>query len=61
MTVDTTQLRAIAVRLKRQTTNPDIIELCDAALAQRGACPVCAARRAARTATQRKWRNKAKG
>lgn len=67
-------LMAIAQRVRRQTTNMDVLALCDAylALASRPAapervvereravsgCPVCAARREARTASQRRRRGK---
>lgn len=61
MPVDTTQLRVIAARVKRQTTNPDVLELCEAALAQSSGCLACDMRRAARTASQRKWRDKKSG
>lgn len=63
MPVDTTQLRAIAERVRRQTTNREIIDLCDAVLAKAEpakACPVCEARRAAKAAAQKRWRKNVK-
>lgn len=63
MSVDTTQLRVIAERVRRQTTNRDILELCEVALARAEpvkACPVCEARRAAKAAAQKRWRNHVK-
>lgn len=53
---DTT--RAIAERVRRETRNSDLLALCDAVLARTGECPVCAARRFAKAATQRRWRAK---
>lgn len=52
--VDTT--REIASRVKRQTTNRDILALCDAVLALRGECPVCVKRRRAKAESQKRWR-----
>jgi len=61
--VDTTALRALAMRVKRATTNREVLELCDGLLAISGPrqCPVCLARRQARTLAQRKWRSKQDG
>lgn len=59
MAVDVTELLELATRLRRQTTNRDVLALCDAVLVlakPRQGCPVCAARRAADTERQRKWR-----
>lgn len=56
-------LRAIAERVRRQTTSADILALCDAALAsvKPKDCPVCETRRALKAAAQRRWRAKARG
>lgn len=74
-TVETTDLREIATRVRRQTANRDVLALCDAVLAGAhvaraervseapkpvAGCPVCEARRMAKTAAQRKWRSKGK-
>lgn len=69
MSVDTPQM--IAVRVRRQTTNADILALCNAVLSAPVStvepapkvvpekdCAVCAARRLAKATTQRKWRAK---
>jgi hypothetical protein len=52
---------AIAARVKRQTTNADILALCEAVVLLSGAsCPVCASRRAAKAASQKRWRANAR-
>ena len=64
MSVDTTRLRGLAVALRRNTTNRDILGLIDGfmALSVVGAeCPVCAGRRKAKAATMRRYRSKANG
>lgn len=58
MAVDTTALKHLATRIKRQTTNRDILELCDGILSMSGGCSACDARRQAKTNSQRKWRQK---
>lgn len=59
--VETT--RSIANRVRRQTTNRDILALCDAVLASLGPqeCPVCVKRRAAKADSQRRWRAHVRG
>lgn len=53
------KIRVIAERIRRATTNPDVLALCDAILGIKDShCPVCAARRSAKAASQRKWREK---
>lgn len=54
--VDTTRLKALAARVRRQTTSRDILELCDGVLGMGGACPECARRREAKAAAQKRWR-----
>lgn len=60
MPVDATALKHLAARIKRQTTNRDIIELCDGILSLSGTCSACDARRQAKTNSQRKWRERAR-
>lgn len=72
MDVDTT--RQIGQKLRRATANRDLLAYIDATLPllgkvvvpdepsvnKAGACPVCEARRRARTGAQRKWRQRQK-
>jgi len=72
MAVDPTGLREIAERLKRATTNRDVLALCEGVMAgfgpvkadealpvsKPGSCPECERRRSQRTAAQRRWRGK---
>src|SRR5262245_50640264 len=58
--IDPTQLKAIATRFRRATTNVEIVALCDAVLAMEE-CPECKRRREMRTASQRRWRKGSHG
>ena len=68
MSVDATALKAIAERVRRQTTNADVLTLCEAVISAAPKpfirpsidCPICIARRAAKAATMRKYRAKDK-
>ena len=73
MSVDTTHARVVATRVRRQTNNRDILDLCDYVLdvpqipntvtlkaMAEIECPVCAQRRASKAASQRKFRKSQK-
>ena len=58
-TDNVTRIRALASRLKRQTTNRDILELIEFVLRERDEeCPACKEARLANRARQLKWRMK---
>lgn len=58
MVVDPTLLET-AQRLKRATTNRDVLALCEAIIAGAGkqGCPECEKRRSQRAAAQKRWRD----
>jgi hypothetical protein len=69
-TLDSRELRSLGDRLKRQTTNRDVLAYIDGTMPIIGltvsssdvqTCPVCEARKKAKAAAQRKWWRKAKG